>query len=314
MISFSQTLVLGSYLFGKDNISTMTKDIIASIFPYIYTYGFNSKIFYKGNYKSTDKIDVIIANHVSTIDFIIMICIIRMFDDRDFYFIFKNEVILYPAIGFILSSSKDIKIIKKLEHNKDNIINNIKNIKNGVIVIFPEGTRISKEKILLSQKFSKDNKLNTFNNVLYPRMKGLWTICNTLNELNKLGNIIDITCFIENFKNEEALMKQILSKELGNTYCTINSYKIPKKYIYDYEVFKKWILKIWIIKDEILNENTDDYKYTELIPTIKSYNYMMLFVVATLFIYLSSHLYIYIPLSFILTYIISYIKYIKKIY
>ena len=74
VISISQTITLGSYLFGnKEEGANIAKDIIISFLPYLYTYGFDSKILYQGNYNLTNnKVDIIISNHINTIDCIVI--------------------------------------------------------------------------------------------------------------------------------------------------------------------------------------------------------------------------------------------------
>ena len=72
VISISQTITLGSYLFGsKEEGANIAKDIIISFLPYLYTYGFDSKMLYQGDYKASNKVDIVISNHINTIDFAI---------------------------------------------------------------------------------------------------------------------------------------------------------------------------------------------------------------------------------------------------
>lgn len=302
LVSFSQTLVLGSYLFNKQNyIGEIAKDVIISAFPHLYTYGLDSKIFFKGKYESSNKVDIVIGNHINIIDFIIYLLLIKHFDDRNIYLVFKKSIVFFPGAGFILHGTSDFKLKRKMEDDEQYIINTLKDIKDGIILIFPEGTRYTDEKFKLAKQYSKDNNLPSFNNILFPKMKGLWTIYNVLNNNNRLGNIIDISCIIENFKNKETHFKDIITKPFGNTYCIINSYNVPNN-ITNYDNFKSWFLDIWIKKDKTLNITKYD-NFTELIPEMKSYNYLILIVMVTLFIYLTIHTNgLYIPFSLLLTY------------
>jgi hypothetical protein len=68
-MSTSQTITLGSYLFGEKNKGVeISKDIVLSFMPYIYQYGFDSKINYDGSYKASNKVDIVISNHINTLD------------------------------------------------------------------------------------------------------------------------------------------------------------------------------------------------------------------------------------------------------
>ena len=121
-----------------------------------------------------------------------------------------------------------------------------------------------------------------------------------------MGNIIDFTLEIENFKKEKVQINKLLVKKLGNTYSIINTYEIPDDILNNYDSFKNWfLLNIWIKKDLLLDniQNTNKYNYKELVPNMKGYEYFILIICTTLFIYLIFHTAgLYIPLSFIFSY------------
>ena len=55
-----------------------------------------------------------------------------------------------------------------------------------------------------------------------------------------------------------------IKHNVGNVYCNINSYKINKLCINNYDNLKNWILMIWDKKEEYINEynNYELYKFT----------------------------------------------------
>ena len=310
VISISQTITLGSYLFGnKEEGANIAKDIIISFLPYLYTYGFDSKILYQGNYNLTNnKVDIIISNHINTIDFTIYLSLIRLFDHRPIYFLFKKTILFIPGSGFILGSGNDIKMNRKLEDDIDNINVSISKIKEGIIILMPEGTRYTDDKFKAAQKYSKNNNLPIFNNTLFPKMKGLFVISNILKKNDRLGNIIDFTIEIEKFKKKKTYMDIMMTKKLGKTFCIINSYNIPEIVLNNYNNYKEWFLStVWIKKDKALDiiQTIDNYK--EFVPKMKGYEYFILIICITLFFYLAFHTNgLFIPLSLLLTYIMMY--------
>lgn len=323
-MSLSNTIVLGSFIMGKHQpIVNMSKNIIYSLLPLIYHYCFESKIYYKGQFNKSDKsdkVDIMISNHVSTIDFCVFFSIMRLFDDRNFYLIMKREVIFVPSIGFTIAVSDDIKLNRNIEEDKENIINSISKINNCVIIIMPEGTRFTPDKHILAKKYSIDNDLPIFNNLLFPKMKGLWMISDILRKNNKLGKIIDISIVIENFYLQKAHVTDMLKKPLGRTFVDIRCYDIPN--IDNYEMFKKWFLTEWKKKDIIVGQMLKDNNcahnncarnnYIEYKPSIKSYDYMIIIVMITMFIYLTMHSNkLFLPLSFIFTYLVTFYYYYK---
>jgi hypothetical protein len=187
-------------------------------------------------------------------------------------------------------------------------------MKSGIIIIMPEGTRFTPEKQELAKKYSIDNNLPVFKNTLFPKMKGIYLISKILNENNKLGKIIDFSTIVENFHLKTARMKDLLTKPLGKTFSVIRTYNIPIKYLDNYEKFKKWFLKLWTKKNNILNNMLDpcNYNYMILKPELKSKDYMIMIIMITLFVYLIMHSNgLFLPLSFIVSYIITAIYYFK---
>jgi 1-acyl-sn-glycerol-3-phosphate acyltransferase len=310
----SQTITLGSYLFGKKNkVVEISKDIIISFTSYIYRYGFDSKIYYDGVYKTSNKIDIVISNHINTFDFNIYSSLIRLYDSRPVYLIFFKYIVFVPFAGFILGSGTDIIINRKIEYDIDNINEFVSNIKEGLIVLYPEGYKFTPEKRIIAQKYSRDNNLPVFNNVLFPKMKGIFTIANILKKNNKLGNIIDMTIQADNLKNIDAPLEKLITTKLGDSFSVINTYNIPEKHLDNYDNFKKWfLLNIWQKKDIILDNIHTNYNYKELKPNIKSYEVCILIICLILFGYLFIHTKgIFLPVSLIISYSLMYSLYRK---
>jgi 1-acyl-sn-glycerol-3-phosphate acyltransferase len=287
ILAYSTIFILGSFPLTLNKESTnYFKSYIQKVLNYMYQKAF-SKIYYTGEYKKTDKIDIIISNHTNSIDFILNTVLADNFDKKNIHFFIKRNTSYIPAIGFIASSSADILINRNIEDDKNIIINKIKKINNGVIIIMPEGTRYTPEKYEKAIKYSKDNNLPIFENTLYPKMKGLYYIIKTLRDSNKLGNLIDFTINIENIMGKKAYLPYILKNDIGDTKVIINSYHIPKdNTLDDYDDFKKWFLNIWKEKDIKLNK-INDYKYQKL-PVKISFMYVIsLIILLSLFFFIN---------------------------
>ena len=286
LYSISNTILLLSYLFGKNKeMSEFLKYYSIDLCNLTYQNGLNSKIYYSGEYLKSNKIDILISNHINTLDFILNIIVSKYFGDVSYNIFMSKHTTYLPGIGLIISSSTDIKLNRKLKEDKDNIINSINKVKNGIIIIFPEGTRYSPDKHRNAIKYSNDNKLPVFNNTLFPKMKGLWLIINTLKKNNRLGNLIDISYEIPNFKKKKIHVKELFKYELGNTYAFIKTYKIPTNLNFeDYEIFKNWFLSIWKKKDIYL-ENMNKYKYKKLTYENNYIYWLSVILVIYLFIY-----------------------------
>jgi 1-acyl-sn-glycerol-3-phosphate acyltransferase len=317
ILCFTQTFLLGGYFLGKkEECSQIIKNICIDIFPSIYQNGMNSTIYFTGKYEKSNKIDIIISNHISTVDYLIYLSLIKQYDNRDIYFLAKKELVFTPGIGTIFYFNNDIKLSRNIDNDKDNIINTIQKIKNtnrsSVILILPEGTRYSEKKYKESVEYSQKNNLHKFKNLLYPKMKGLWLIYKSLVDMDSMGNIIDISVLIENIRNKNGYLKNILTKKLGNTMSVFSSYTPPTN-LDNYGDFKNWFIDVWKIKDNTLNNMltvNDIHIYKKIDSSIKYSNYILLVLVITMtlyFIYATN--FIYVPISFLLSGIIMGISY-----
>lgn len=205
-----------------------------------------------GELEKTNKVNILLANHNSTIDFAIICGMMYKYNIEDFYFIFKNSIMKVPILGDILKD--DINIKRNWDSDKVNIVEQIKKIEKGFIIIYPEGTRFSLKKHKESKIFSVQNKLPIFNYTLCPRVKGSHLIFSLLFELNKLGKIIDMTIIFSKFVNKELYLNKVLTcKELGCLEIIFREIGFDKNDLI-YENFKNKIFMIWLQKNILIDK------------------------------------------------------------
>jgi 1-acyl-sn-glycerol-3-phosphate acyltransferase len=264
---------------------------IREIAKYIYISGFNSNIYISGNAINSNKVDILIGNHFNYLDFLIACGVFSTISD-DCIFVYANYVDNVPLLGRLFKNSNNISIKKKIESDKKNIQYNLKNINNTSICLYPEGTRLSSKNIFKSQKYSKENNLHTYNNILYPKMKGLYTIIEELHKQDKLGNIIDGTIKVEGLNIDDKNIGDFLKNNLKNTYVNIKTYKA--RYFDDYDKFKRWFIQIWDKKEDYLNDYNDfnKYDYKKVDGNIKISNIILTNLVIFIFLYFFYFIYI----------------------
>ncbi len=305
-------LILPLSLIGKSKVGyKLARDLVQPHLDFLYNYGLNSKIKYIGNIKFTDKIDILVCNHVNTFDFAIYLSVLKQFCNKEVYFICRNNLKYIPIFGFYLKFYNFIKINKNLETDRQILTNNINKIDSGVIVIMPEGTRFTEDNYIKSIEYSNKNNLTEFKNLLYPKIKGLHIICDILNKNNKLGNIIDFTIKIDKMFLKKCHIKEIITNNLGDSLVIINNYKITKdgetsnKYIDNYELFKKFFIKKWIKKDKILNNTSNIIDYKTIYPSIPFYKIYLIIMLILVFInIIKNSSYLLLPTAIIIMYII----------
>lgn len=289
----------------------LVKSIGKNIISCIYTYGYESKIKINGEMENPgeNKINIIIGNHISSLDWGIVLGILDKFNIDNWYYVIKRSQINVPSFGALFGFDHDIKVKKKWLDDQSHFEKQIDKIKSGNIIIFPAGTRFTLKKHKKAIEFSKKNNIPVYDNLLVPRTKGLWKIISYLEKNNRLANIYDFTFVIPKFLKKELFLNKILETNLGDTYAIIRKINTPNKiYLNDMVSFKKWIFKFWKEKDNLIN-NLNKYEFVEYKPNLKSSNYIMIIfcLVLTIFL-LIKFKFKYILITYLLSYLIIYLK------
>lgn len=281
LISISHSQILNLPIKNKHNISShFYKNLYNNVY-FGYKNGFDSKIYLNGNIVTSNKIDIFICNHINFFDFFIPISILDK-SNKNTIFLYSKYMDNLLFMGNLFKYSNNISLKKNINEDQNNILKNIKNLSNNhIIFLYPEGTRLSQKKILDSKKYSKDNDLHSYDNLLYPKIKGLYTIIKILNKSNKLGNIIDCTIKIDGLNINDNGIQHIIKKDLGKTHVIIKNYKA--RYFEDYKIFKKWFIQIWDKKEEFLI-NYKKYKYTEFNYELKVSSIILTNLILTVFL------------------------------
>ena len=255
----------------KDKHSLFFNEFI-NILPIVYKNIFNSNIFQSGNLITTNKIDIVVANHINRFDFLILFSIIRNNTDSNIYPILHKGLTKIPFVNSIAPTS--IIITRNIVTDTEIIKNFIKKIDNCILVIYPEGTRINENNFEESHIYCDKNNLKKYNHLLYPKMKGLDLIINELNNNNKLGNLIDISIKVKNNLKFKTGYFDFIKYNIGDVYCNVNTFKINKNVFNNYDLFKKWFLMIWDKKEDYF-DNYYNYNYTKLNYIMKTSTFVL---------------------------------------
>lgn len=274
--------------------SCFIKYVLQEFMVACFKHGYNGNLYMKNSHEmpNDNNIDIIIANHTSKFDDIMLIIIaLYKFNIHDYNFIYNKGILHHvPGLGIFLKSSYDIGIDRNYSKDYHSIINGLNKINNKkskeFIIIFPEGRIITKEKLEKDQEYSKENNIPVFNNLLVPKTKGLFLIIEYLTHLKRFGTLWDIT----------------LHNNMNDYYIDIN--KIDIQYN-NYNEFKSEFYKKWENKDKLLNNIKDKTKYnkiffrnnyTLLLLTISiivlqsvilcNFKYLVLFIIKVIYYYI----------------------------
>lgn len=287
----------------EDFMVKIIKNVFQNLVMYMIKYGFEPNIYYNGEIKlEENKVNILISNHIGSIDGFMLLTILKYFNIDNWNVVGKKELIYLPGIGTLFMFGKDIKLERNWELDKITIEKQLNNINDGILIIFPEGTRFEPTKHKEGQQFSIENNLPIYDNLLVPKSKGLMTICNHLKKNNKLGKIIDLSFILPSFLGKSANMNDLLKKEMGNVYLMIRDLN------YDNGDFKEWLLNEWKIKDNLITNYRDfiykkmDYKVNLMILLVS----LFFTISVTIKLINNENMRYFMILSIIVTYIITY--------
>lgn len=204
---------------------------------------------------NNEKLNVILMNHISTVDFIILLDYLYDHNITNFHFVLKKEIKYIPGIGQLMAFGENIIVERNWQYDQKTITRELDKIPNGgVLILFPEGTRMSCQKLEQAQKYSFQNNLPIMDNMLVPKFHGAWNILNYLRIQYRLGNVYDFTVHADNYQDKDKkdmFLPDILINGIGPVGFHIR--KLDQKEIkIDYEEFKTWLLEKWQEKDKII--------------------------------------------------------------
>ena len=322
ILGYCYLLITPSLLIGYTPIISYVKTIAQSFFTMILDKGFktNFKLGETGQdikkliNENTDKIDIIICNHTSTLDFLLIMSYLQEFDIQSYNFVFKNEITYTPGFGFVMYASPDIKLNRNWEQDKETLGKQLDKLKpNGkkqVILIFPEGTRLTEKKLKEGQEYSKSNNLPVFENLMVPKSKGLWFIVNHLNQSNKLGRIWDTTLIFPNYIQKSINASDIFGKSIGDVKTVWREIELDENF-HQQEGFKNWLINLWITKDSLIKYH-DKIIFNQVNPNdkMKTSTKLLTIIIILLITWLIFNKYgrYYLLVSLILSYVLIIFK------
>lgn len=264
--------------------------------------------------KDSNKVDILINNHLSTIDFILLFYLLNCVKRRDIILVQKKELLFYPSVNVSIRGRKFIKLKRNWDDDKNVLQEAIKKLKTGIIIIFPEGTRINKKNYIKSVKYCKENNIIPNKNLLIPKVKGLFNIVNILKKNKVYGNLFDITSIVPNitsdYKENDYDLIKLFSTDISQSYHFIRKLDLPTYYD-DYDNFKNWLYHQWNTKDFIIG-NYKSYKYKQLKGKTEQKNIIICYVLLIIYIYLLKKYPYKIAYLFCLSYLLPMIEYFVK--
>ena len=277
ILAYSYLILIPSVLIGNNTLVKEGKTYGMNMTTLLLKEGFGTNFYLhesvedirKKMNENPDNIDVLYCNHFSTIDFGFIMAYLQEFNIEEYVMVLRKGVAQFPGLGPFMYHNNDIKLDRNWETDQDNLKVQIKKCiatntgKKQVIVIFPEGTRFTPEKLVDAQEYSRKSNFPVYENVLVPKTKGLWCIINELKKANRLGRVWDMSVVLPKFIKKTAFTKDIIGNTFGDIYAHIRIMTIPENYE-DMNVFRNWMLENWKYRDDYIETNYKNMSFNKL--------------------------------------------------
>jgi len=172
---------------------------------------------------------------------------------------YMKHIIRYiPIMGWMGVLLGNISLTRSWNKDKSVICNELKDRvlnwpKPTYIAMYPEGTRLTRKKMLEAQQFARKEGLVELRHLLQPRVKGFML---TLQQLRSLGysQIIDLT----SVPSPHAMdFKEICMGKFHTVHAHIKVLKMKDLPENDLEI-KTWLRNQWVQKDELIQSRKDE--------------------------------------------------------
>ncbi len=197
---------------------------------------------------------LVLANHSSNIDFLIGLAWLTRLGypaPGNAKAVVKASLGSVPIFGWILRFSEFVFLTRSWDRDHFNFVAKLRKLstfpKTGLpywLLLFPEGSRITPDKLVNSQKFAQANNYPTFNHVLLPRFKGFQALVPEIR--SSLDCIVDASFM---FEGKKPTMSSVL-KGTDDSVIHVHLRTHPIADIpQDEDGMKTWLLQRWVEKE-----------------------------------------------------------------
>ncbi|KAI9216960.1 hypothetical protein BC828DRAFT_351962 [Blastocladiella britannica] len=202
----------------------------------------------------------VVANHLFFCDFVLehAVAIRRNMLGHCRYFS-KESHKYWPLFGWLIRLAGFVLLKRDWEQDQAMIKYRIQQWKNDEqpiwMVVYPEGTRQTPEKLAASQAYSKKHDRPVFKHLLYPRTKGFISVVKQLRE-SHFQYVLDFTVACYHIPTKSVNTRfpsgfDLLSKRLDSTYrfhVHVDAHQLDSIPTDD-EGTEQWLVDRWVEKD-----------------------------------------------------------------
>ncbi|KAA8495336.1 1-acyl-sn-glycerol-3-phosphate acyltransferase 2 [Porphyridium purpureum] len=158
----------------------------------------------------------------------------------------KRSLQYVPVIGQIFAALDFVFLERRWETDRARLMKWCENMRDYPpplwLGLYPEGTRMSSEKLALSQAFCRERGLPVLQNLLYPRFKAFNVLLDGLR--TQVTGVLDITVWLE----ESYSLQQVLSGSYEGEILIF----VTKTDAVSIDDSEEWLANVWQKKDILL--------------------------------------------------------------
>lgn len=212
-----------------------------------------------------DRSHLCIINHHSDVDWLLGLAFIAKLGfpyPGNAKSVVKASLSKVPLFGTILRFAEFAFLTRSWKADRETFLKSLLSLRGYTkscspfwFTLYPEGTRLTQEKLERSQAYAVSRHVEPLSNVLFPRFKAFTTIVPTLRD--EFDGIVDATLM---FEGDVPSMKNTLSGT-GKSVVHAHVKYYPMKDIPEgEEQLEKWLLDRWCEKDKLIASFKSDPK------------------------------------------------------
>ncbi|XP_018055897.1 PREDICTED: lysocardiolipin acyltransferase 1-like [Atta colombica] len=230
------------------------------LYPTALLKAFGVKIYVSGDHISPNESAVLVMNHRTRVDWnflwaaMYQACMPSV-GCHKLKFILKDPIRHIPGPGWIMQMNGFLYITRRWEEDRGRLSRTLDYLialdSRTQLLIFPEGTDLTKSSKEKSDKYALQHHLPLYTYTLHPKTTGFAYLVQHLQRANYLDAVYDLTIAYPDYipQSEIDLIKGKFPREVHFHIKRISSADIPA---YDDSTLRKWLEDKWSDKEMIL--------------------------------------------------------------
>lgn len=217
-----------------------------------------------GDVFRSDETAIIVCNHRSWIDTVALFSLARQVGrNGDVKFLAKKSLLLFPVFGLIGAVTDSVVFIERSAQRATEAMSKVYRRLTDArradlpfwLIIYPEGTRRTPEKLAAARDFAKKRDLRALDHLLQPRTKGFVSATQALR--GTAGAVYDVTVAYGDNAEEEvrpSFLEMYFTTAVRQRVVHVHQRRIPLDCVpAEEEEAKLWVYKLFEQKDALID-------------------------------------------------------------